>query len=80
MTTFSGLVDKIIGIINLIIPVLVGIAFIVFFWGIFRYIATAGDSEAHEKGRQLIIWGIIALFLLFALRGILGVLQATFLK
>lgn len=78
-TTFSGLVDSVLSIINTIVPLLASVAVIIFLWGIVRYIAGASDSESHAKGRDLMVWGVIALFVMFSLWGLVGIIQSTFL-
>lgn len=78
--SFSGLVDNVLSLINLIIPLLASVAIVIFLWGIVRYIASAEDSEAHAKGRELIIWGAVALFVMFSVWGLVGILRATFLN
>lgn len=77
--TFAGLVQyKIVPIINAAIPLLASIAIIIFFWGVIRYIASSGGAKEHVEGRRLLLWGIIALFVLFSIWGIIGILKATF--
>ncbi len=68
--TFSQLVGMFIGFINPIVSILVTLALVLFFWGIVRYIYAADSSEAHEKGRQMIVWGIVALFVLLCVWGL----------
>lgn len=68
-----------VGLINGIIPVVAGIAIVVFFWGLVRYIYSAGDERVHANGKELITWGLLALFVLFSIWGILGLLQRSLL-
>lgn len=76
-TTFAGLVSFIIGIINLILPVLTALALVLFLYSCFRYVLKA--SESHGKGaeREAIIWGLVALFVLVSVWGILRVMCVT---
>lgn len=57
-------------IINLLIPVVAAIALLYFFWGLAKFILAAGDEEAREKGKQIMIWGIVALFCIVAVWGL----------
>ena len=65
LTTFSN-------IVNFLIPVMLALAVLVFFWGLVKYIASASDEAAKESGKTLMIWGMIALFVMVAFWGIIG--------
>ena len=62
-------------IINILIPACMALAVLAFFWGLVKYIASASDEAAKEGGKTLMIWGMIALFVMVALWGILGWVQ-----
>ena len=64
-------------IINILIPAMMALAVLAFFWGLVKYIASASDEAAKEGGKTLMIWGMIALFIMVALWGILGWVQGT---
>lgn len=70
----EGVVDLVKGFGNVlasIIPVLVGLAVIYFFWGIGQFILhDAGNDKAREEGKKKILWGIIAIFVMVSLWGI----------
>jgi len=77
--TFQALINLII--LNILTPVvsfLVGIALVVFIWGVLRYIGKAGDEAEREKARQLIIWGIVGIFVMVSVWGLVGVLTGSF--
>ncbi len=77
-STLQSLIGELIGLINVIIPVLISIGLVIFFWGLVQYIYAAGDSSAHRRGRELIIWGLIALFVMVSIWGITGLLCESF--
>lgn len=55
------------------------LAILVFVWGIVKFIFNANDTVEREKGKQLMIGGIIAFFVLVSLWGIVAfVLVDTF--
>ena len=64
-------------IVNTLIPIMMALAVLAFFWGLVKYIASAGDETAKESGKNLMIWGMIALFVMVALWGILGWVQSN---
>ncbi len=78
-TTFAGLVDFIISLINPLAAILSAVAVLIFFWGIVKYIASGGDEHAHEEGRTLMMWGVVALFVLFSVWGLARILASSFL-
>ncbi len=43
---------------------------VAFFWGLVKFINNANDAEAHEKGKSLMIWGLISFLVLISLWGI----------
>lgn len=69
--------DFLISLVSEIVPLLVAIAVLVFFWGIVKFISHAGDEKTHEEGKQFMIWGMIALFVMVALWSIVGYFQET---
>lgn len=57
-------------LVNPIIGLLTGLAVIYFVWGIVKYIASAGDEGKAKEGKSVMIYGVIALFVLFSFWGI----------
>lgn len=76
--TFADLVSSTIGLINLVIPVLFALALVMFMWTAVRYVRQAGGEGAGEVREQL-LWGLIALFVIFSIWGLINVLCYTFL-
>lgn len=72
--------SSIIGFINsFVIPFIWAIAFVVFIWGIFQYfIAGGADEEKRSQGKQLMVWGVVAFFVMSSVWGIVNVLTGTF--
>ena len=70
-TNFPELVNIFFKLIQKIIPLLMATAFLVFFWGVVKFISKAGDEKAVTEGKKLIIWGLLALFIMISLWGIL---------
>ncbi len=74
---FTTLANKFSGIANTIIPFLIGVAFVIIVWGIFKYILHAGDSEQVAKGRMYIVYGVIALFLMLSFWGFVTMIHTS---
>ncbi len=75
---FKGVVYYIIDLLDLLIPLLSGIAFIVFFWGLSKFILNADNKIEIDKGKSYMFWGVIALFILLSFRTIIGLLSNEF--
>lgn len=63
---------------NVLVPVLFSVAFIVFLWGAFTtFIAGAHSEEVKEKGKNLMIWGLIGFFVMVSIWGLVNLLTGT---
>jgi hypothetical protein len=58
------------------INILLTAALVVFFWGMVKYIYSLGEKEKTE-GRMLMVWGVIALFAMVSVWGLVRVVQET---
>ena len=75
--TFAQLVGYLICLINRVIPLLIGVALLLFFVGVIRYIISAGE-DGKVKAKATIVWGIITLFVMVSVFGILKILMNSF--
>src|SRR3989338_305331 len=67
-------------LITLLIPVVVGFALLSFFWGLVRFIFhVGGDEKAVEEGKRIMTWGLIALFVMISVWGIIAFVQGELL-
>ena len=64
-------------LINMVIPIVFGIALIFFFWGVAQFILHSGKQEELEQGKQKMLWGIIALFVIVSIYGILAFMSSA---
>ena len=74
--TVEGIISKIGSILALVIPILITLAVVYFFWGLVQYIG--GDADKKSEGRSHMIWGIIALFVMVSVFGLIRVVGNTF--
>ena len=70
-----GLISK---LINGIIPILLALAVLAFFWGLIQYLFANGSEADIAKGLKMMTAGIIAIFVMVSLWGIIRVLQRSF--
>lgn len=78
-STFSGLVGVFVDLIKLLIPLVVSVALLAFFWGIVKFLlALGGDEKAIKEGRPFLVWGTVALFVIVSIFGILQFIHSEF--
>ena len=65
-------------IVNPIILLLAGAAFVLFIWGVFEFVAHAGDETKRTEGKRAIMWGLVGLVIIFGAYGIINVALGTF--
>jgi hypothetical protein len=68
LSNVQNLVRTAGNIIGSLIPILIAIAMIVFFWGLIKYIR--GSGEGHEEGKKIMIAGLVSLFIMVCVWGI----------
>ena len=67
----KNLLGDIKTILSLVNPLVIALAFIYFFWGMGQFILRSGDEKTRQAGEQKMIWGVIALFVILSIMGIL---------
>jgi hypothetical protein len=77
-TTFKNLVEDFFSIIQSFLPVVAALALLAFFLGLVRFImnVSGGDAKAVTEGQNLMKWGLLALFLMVSVWGILRFFHA----
>src|SRR3989344_3720544 len=77
--SFGQLVNLFINLIKAVLPVIIGLAVLVLFWGLIKFISrVGGDEKAVTEGKKLMIWGLIALFIMISIWGILRFFYGEF--
>lgn len=61
-----------------IIPLLITLAIVYFIYGVVKYIMNANEAAEREEGRKFMIWGIVALFVIVSIWGLVKLLAGTF--
>jgi uncharacterized membrane protein YidH (DUF202 family) len=70
---------KIIAVLNASVGLIIGFSLFLFIVGAVRFIATAGDEKSREDGKQLMVWGVLALFVMVTVWGIVALIKTTFI-
>ena len=71
-STIGGVFRYIVTILSVLNPILFSMAFIVFFWGLSKFILNSDSKDEIEKGRSYMLWGVLALFILVSFRVIVS--------
>ena len=76
--TVGSLLSKIQTILGALVPLLGTAAFVVFLWGVVKFISAGGNEEKRKEAKNLIIYGLIGLFVMVAVWGIIKLVAGTF--
>ncbi len=74
----NGLLTGFRGLINPALAIVTGLAILAFFWGLLKFIFSAGNEEERSKGRGYMIWSLVALFVMFSVWGLLQFIGSAF--
>lgn len=65
-------------LMDYVVPIIIGLAIIVFLWGVLKFILNAGDEGKRSEGKMFMIYGIIGIVVMVSVWGLVGFLQTTF--
>lgn len=72
-------IARIITTMNGIVPLLIGVAVLVFLWGVLKFVLAGSDDAAKRKdARGFMIWGLVSIFIMVSVWGLVGILQSSF--
>jgi len=77
LTTFSNLTSCVLGIINSVIPVILALTVVWIIWSAFNLTKSDGE-EARKEWRDAILYGIVGLFVMVSIYGLVNILTGTF--
>jgi hypothetical protein len=77
-STITDIIYFMINIINQAVILVVALALLFFFWGVARFILNADNEEKRTEGKKVMVWGIIALFVMLFVWQIVNILANTF--
>jgi succinate dehydrogenase hydrophobic anchor subunit len=73
----GGLFNFASEILNRVVPLIIAVAVVFFIYQVFRY-TISSDEEARKAAKTDIIWGIVGLFIMVSVWGLVAILQSTF--
>ena len=71
----GDLMTSVSNLINYLLPFLISIAVLLFFWGVVKYVASAGDEAARAEGKSFMIYGLLAVVVMVSFWAIIGFIQ-----
>lgn len=70
------LINSVGRLVNSLVVLVIALAVLAFFWGLAKFIFNvSGDEKSVEEGKRIMIWGIIALFVMVSVWGIIRFAQ-----
>ena len=76
---FTEFVNNFISILNPVIFFVVGLGFFGLIIGLLKYVGAGGDEERLGKAKQLIIYGLIGMFIMFSFWALAQIIAKTYL-
>jgi len=76
--TVHGILDKFTETGKDVITLLQIVAVVVFLWGVVKFISAGGNQEKIKTAKGFIIWGLVGIFVLVSLQGLIYLLQQMF--
>lgn len=72
----ANLIGAVARLVGALIPILITVALAVFFWGLVMYLWKGkGESKHLEDNKRLMIWGLVTLFVMVSVWGIVRLAQ-----
>lgn len=66
-------------VVNVLIGIVVALAVLFFLWGLAKFVFhVGGDEGAREEGKKIMLWGVIGLFVMVSVWGLVGFLSDAF--
>lgn len=75
---FVSLINMASNLISRLIPTIIALTVLVFLWGVFKLISSGGDGDARKEGLGYMWWGVVALFVMVSVWGLVNVLVRSF--
>ena len=74
---FASLVGLFISMIKTLVPLIVGLTLLYFIWGIFQLVSS-NSEDSRKEAIGYITYGIVALFVMVSVWGLVSILTSTF--
>lgn len=78
--TFKEFIGGLIDIMNMVIPTIILASILYYFWHIIQNVIQKDSKNAEKNMKDIVGWGLLGLFVMVSIWGILQILQNTFLS
>ena len=78
LSNIETLLGSIKRLVSAALPIVAGLALLGFFWGLVQFIFSAGDEGKKDAGKSHMIWGIVALFVMVSVWGLVNFIGGAF--
>jgi phosphate starvation-inducible membrane PsiE len=75
MDLLCKIVDQ---VLNPIVLLLAAAAFVVFLWGLVKFLSTTAQGGEMAEGKNHMLWGIVGLIIIFGAYGLINIVITTF--
>lgn len=76
--TLFDLINEFESLLDRLIPIIIGLALVGVLWGLAQYSFKAGDEKAQQEAKRIMFWGVIFLFAMVSIWGLVSILQTMF--
>lgn len=63
--------------VGILIPIAMALAVLFFLWGLAKFLFNNANSDAKEDGKRVMIWGVVALFVMVSVWGLVAFIQSS---
>ena len=77
-STLNDIETAALNLLNAVVPMLIAVAVVFFLWSVLKYINSGDNAEVRAQARALMIYGVIAIFVMVSIWGFVGLLRDTF--
>ncbi|OHA89873.1 MAG: hypothetical protein A2832_01910 [Candidatus Zambryskibacteria bacterium RIFCSPHIGHO2_01_FULL_44_22b] len=78
LTNLTTLLNSIKNLVDTALPIVVGLGLLAFFWGLVKFVFAAGDEEARKGAKSMMIYSVVALFIMVSIWGLIGFIGGAF--
>lgn len=78
MYRLTDIFINILGLFNFVTYIIISLAVVFFLIGLVRYLASSSDASSRADARGMIVNGIIILFVMVSLWGLVNIISQTF--
>ncbi len=71
----NGFASQTMSLMQMLAQLFLAVALVVFIWGMVVFILNSGNEQARSEGKQKMIWGIVALFVIVSVWGLVNIIQ-----